>query len=85
MENNKRFTIIIPMHNAEEYITTALNSVKIQNFQDYECIVIDDHSTDNSKILTQNYILNNPEMNIQFYETPQGKWGPGVENIDTSP
>lgn len=78
MEKNKRFTIIIPMHNAEDFIITALNSVKNQLFKDYECIVIDDHSTDTTKKIVQEYILNNPTVNIKMYETPQEKWGPGT-------
>ena len=78
MKKNSRFTIIIPMHNSKEFIITALNSVKNQVFKDYECILIDDHSTDNTKELAQNYILSNPDVNIRLYETPQGKWGPGT-------
>lgn len=78
MKKNNRFTIIVPMHNAAEFITTALNSVKGQTFGDYECILIDDHSTDETKKLVQHYILSNPDINIQLYETPEGKWGPGA-------
>ncbi len=77
-EKNKRFTIIIPMHDAEEFILNALESVKKQEFEDYECIVIDDHSKDKSKELVENYITSNPNVNMQFYETPEGKWGPGT-------
>ena len=78
MGDNRRFTIIVPMHNAEEFIITALDSVKNQVFQDYECILIDDHSTDKTKELAQDYILNNPDVNIKLYETPKEKWGPGT-------
>lgn len=78
IQNNNRFSIIIPMHNSEEFILTALDSVKNQVFKDYECILIDDHSTDKTKELAENYILNNPNINIKLYETPQEKWGPGT-------
>ncbi len=74
----KRFGIIIPMHNAEEFIENALNSVKIQNYKNYECIVIEDHSKDKSKKIVEDYILNNPEINIKLFETPENKWGPGT-------
>ena len=75
---NKKFTIIIPMHNAEEFILAALESVKNQNFENYECIVIDDHSQDKSKELVKKYIASNPNINFKLYETPTEKWGPGT-------
>lgn len=74
----KRFTIIIPMHDAEEFIVQALESVKKQDFDDYECIVIDDHSQDKSKELVEEYIEINPSINFRLYETPKEKWGPGT-------
>ncbi len=42
-------SIIIPMFNAEKYITETLNSILKQNFEKWECIVVDDGSTDSSK------------------------------------
>lgn len=77
-KQSKRFTIIIPMHNAQEFILKALESVKNQNFGDYECMIIDDHSQDNSRELVKRYIMSNPNIDFQFYETPEGKWGPGT-------
>lgn len=75
---SKRFTVIIPMHNAEEFILKALESVKSQDFDDYECIVINDHSQDKSRELVEKYIASNPNNNFQLYETPDEKWGPGT-------
>lgn len=72
----KRFTIIIPMHDAEEFIVQALESVKSQDFNNYECIIIDDHSQDKSKELVEEYIASNPSINFKLYETPNEKWGP---------
>lgn len=43
-----RFSIIIPAFNVEKYITTALESVFNQTYTNYEVIVIDDCSTDNT-------------------------------------
>lgn len=76
--NKKRFTIIIPVHNAEEYILNALNSVKNQEYKNYECIVVNDHSKDKSKELIEEYIKDNKEIDFKFYETPEKKWGPGT-------
>ena len=43
-----RFSVIIPLYNKEAYVRKALESVIAQTFKDFECIVVDDGSTDNS-------------------------------------
>lgn len=48
MKNKIRFSVIISAYNVEEYIARAINSVLDQNFNNYEIIVIDDKSTDNT-------------------------------------
>ena len=42
-------SIIMPTYNRADYIMEALNSIKRQTFKDYEIIVVDDGSTDNTK------------------------------------
>ena len=41
-----RVSVVLPVHNAETTIDDALRSVFEQSFEDFECIVIDDGSTD---------------------------------------
>ena len=41
-------SIIIPVYNKSEYIETTLNSLKNQSFNQWECIIIDDNSSDSS-------------------------------------
>lgn len=74
----KKFSIIVPMHNEEGFIITALRSVASQTFADYECIVIDDHSTDCSKDLVTEFVRQNPNIDIKLRETKEGHWGPGA-------
>ena len=42
------FSIITPVYNNEKYITKAVESVLQQEFKDYEYIIVDDGSTDNT-------------------------------------
>lgn len=43
-----RFSVIVPLYNKARYIERTLNSVMSQTFTDYELVVVDDGSTDNS-------------------------------------
>ena len=47
-------SIIIPIYNKEKFITDAIKSIFFQNNKDWECIIIDDNSTDGSLKLIQN-------------------------------
>ena len=48
MNNNKNVSIIIPTYNASKYIIQTLESVIVQSFNDYEIIIVDDCSKDDT-------------------------------------
>lgn len=50
-----KFSIIIPVYNSEKYLDKCLTSVLNQSFEDYEIIVINDGSTDNSLDIMNKY------------------------------
>ena len=49
-------SVIIPMYNSEKYIAECMESVLAQTFQDFEIIVVDNCSTDNSRTIVESYI-----------------------------
>ena len=49
------FSIIIPTYNEEEYLPVLLESIKKQNFDDYEIIVSDANSTDKTREIAKDY------------------------------
>lgn len=48
-------SIIIPVYNVENYLTCCLESVIYQTFNNYEIIIVNDGSTDNSLSIIKNY------------------------------
>ena len=49
-------SVIIPMYNTEKYITECLNSLLNQTLENFEVIVVDDCSTDNSFAIAEKFI-----------------------------
>lgn len=74
------FSIIIPMKNAEQYITNALSSIKSQNYENVEIFIVDDGSTDHSKQYAQKFCQENPDLacKIKILDTIEGHRGPGA-------
>ena len=56
MANVPEVSIIIPLYNAEKYIAECLESVLAQTFKNFEVIIVDDCSTDNSCTIVESYI-----------------------------
>lgn len=50
-----KISIIIPVFNAESYIERCLNSIIAQTYHDYDIIIVDDGSTDNSLNILRKY------------------------------
>ena len=48
-------SIIIPVYNAEKYLHKCLESIVNQSFKDYEVLVVNDGSTDNSQKIIDEY------------------------------
>ncbi|MBR4152134.1 MAG: glycosyltransferase family 2 protein [Selenomonadaceae bacterium] len=48
-------SVVIPMYNAEKYIARCLDSILNQTFTDFEVIIVDDCSTDNSVEIAKSY------------------------------
>ena len=55
MTNNPTISIIVPIYNVENYLIESLDSIKGQSFKDWECILVDDGSPDNSGAICDKY------------------------------
>lgn len=53
---NPFLSVIIPVYNAEAYLTRCLDSILAQTFTDFEAILVNDGSTDGSAALCDGYV-----------------------------
>ena len=53
---SNHFKIIVPFYNVEKWIKICIRSLKAQDYNDYECILIDDISTDKSAAIVKKEI-----------------------------
>jgi glycosyltransferase involved in cell wall biosynthesis len=53
-------SIIVPLYNKEKYILECLHSIASQDFLDWECIIVDDGSEDDSVNLVKSFIKSTP-------------------------
>lgn len=59
-----KVSVIIPCYNLSKFLPFCLDSVITQSFQDWEAIVVDDASTDNSYAIMQEYASNDARIKI---------------------
>ncbi len=79
MSNNlsPAISLIIPMYNVEKYIQQCLESVLTQTFKDYELIIVDDCSTDNSVKIVENFKAQF-ESRLQLIKLKKNGGAPGI-------
>lgn len=66
-----KISIIVPVYNSEKYISKLINSVLIQDYDNYELILVDDGSTDDSYNLMRKLAGNNKKIKI-YHKTNSG-------------
>lgn len=65
-----KFSVIIPLYNKALYVRKALESVCAQTYRDYELIVINDGSTDNSAIVADEYLKATDSIDYKIINQP---------------
>jgi O-antigen biosynthesis protein len=78
-----RVSVIVPNYNHAPYLRQRLDSIVKQTFRDFEVIVLDDASTDNSREVIETY-ARDPSFRFLFNETRNGsafkQWQKGLES-----
>lgn len=59
-----KVSIIIPVYNTARYLPACLDSIRSQTYQDFECILIDDGSTDHSGAICDDCAAKDPRFRV---------------------
>ena len=70
MENNNLVSIITPLYNGERFVGQTIESVLAQTYTDWEMIIINDGSKDNSLAVAESYAAKDPR--IKVFSQPNG-------------
>lgn len=76
-----KISIIIPSFNRENVISETIESVRTQTFQDWECLVVDDGSTDNTNEIVKSYVAQDPRISLHFRPEDRLKGACACRNI----
>jgi glycosyltransferase involved in cell wall biosynthesis len=66
-------SIIVPTYNRANYLLETLNAILAQQDQDLEVIVVDDFSTDDSRIVLESFRKQHPQIVLVFLEENLGE------------
>lgn len=75
----EKISVIIPLYNCEKFIRQTLGSVQNQTYSDWEAIVVDDASTDNSRQEVEK--LAQKDNRIKIYSQPQNRGVGACRNL----
>lgn len=78
---NVEVSVIIPTYNRGGIISETLESVQAQTFPDWECIVVDDGSTDDTEALVQKYVEKDSRFRFVKRPADRNKGGNACRNI----
>ena len=78
-----KVSVIVPNYNHAVYLIQRIDSILSQSFQDFELIILDDCSTDNSKEVIEMYRNDKRISHIEYNTTNTGntfkQWDKGIE------
>ena len=59
-----KVSIIVPCYNQARFLPKAIKAIQTQSLQDWECIIVDDGSTDNTAEIAANMALTDPRIRL---------------------
>lgn len=68
---NIKISLIVPIYNVEQYLSQCIDSILTQTFTDFELLLIDDGSSDNSGTICDKYAQIDSRIKV-FHKTNEG-------------
>ena len=72
-------SVCVPTYNGSAFLAQTLQSIAAQTFEDYEVVIVDDNSTDNSVALARQYAASDPR--VKLFE-PSQRAGSSARNAN---
>ena len=63
-----RISVLMPAYNVEKYIAASLDSLLQQTYQDFEIVVVNDGSTDQTGSILESYRKRDPRVRVIHQE-----------------
>ena len=72
---NELISVIVPIYNVENYLRMCLDSIQNQTYKNFECLLINDGSPDNSAEICREYVAK--DSRFRYFEKENG----GVSSV----
>ena len=66
-----KVSVVMPVYNGEKYIRQSIDSILHQTFKDFELLIINDGSIDNTRIIIDSYAVVDPRVKV-FHRKHEG-------------
>ena len=76
LEANNKISVVIPVYNAERYLSETINSVLSQTYSNLELILVNDGSTDGSPGIIRSFMEKDPR--VRMIDKKNGGYGQSV-------
>lgn len=74
-------TICIPTYNSERYISEAIESVQMQDVQDFDLVIVDDNSSDSTLPIVESFCRADARIRIRRHSENSGAMGLAIQEV----
>ena len=67
-----KVSVLMPSYNSAPYLMEAIESIRCQTFQDFEFIIVDDGSNDNSAAIVTEFLAKDSRIRIMRNDRNRG-------------
>ncbi len=73
MKNTHPLAVLMPVYNAEKFLDESISSILTQTYRNFEFLILDDASTDNSLEIIKNYAKKDKRISVLTNRKNQGE------------